>query len=128
MNIISFKEKQQERELQKRYEYIQSMIQINERELFDKLIAEQALTDERVFSCNDFINALKKHGHDPFHIFESATFMLENDFYEEYELNWYTAIEEALTYYAIIRKNDRALYEEALLLHPYISPFDESLY
>lgn len=122
--VIDFETKRQERERQKRYEYIQSMIQINEPELFDKLIAEQELTDEKIASCRQFIDFLNDHGYDPLSIFEEATFMPEEDFYEDNGINWYIAIDEALTYYAVLRKEDKDKYNIALFVHPYISAFE----
>lgn len=124
VEIIDFEAKREEREQEKRYEYIHSMVQIGEPELFDKLIAEQVLTDERIASCSDFIELLRKRGHDPLSVFEEATFMTEDCFFEENGVNWFIAIEEALTYYAFMRKYEKTIYEEALRLHPYISAFE----
>ena len=122
MTVIDFEAKIRERELNKRYEYIQSKVQLGQWELFDELIAEEEgrLTDEKTASCSDFIRSLDRMGHEPLVIFQEAIFMPEEVFYEEHEVNWHIAIEEALTYYAVLRKHDRNKYELDLLLHPYV--------
>lgn len=125
MKVIDFEAKKRERESKKRYDYILSMIQLGQQELFDKLIEEEeaALTTEKEESCGDFIGLLQKRGHDPSIIFEEVTFVPEEEFYEEHQINWYIAIEEALTYYAVLRKHDKDKYNIVLELHPFVGSF-----
>lgn len=124
--VIDFAARKVVRDKEKLYEYIGSMVRINQPELFDKLIAEQVLTDEKTASCSDFLKGLQKSGRDPLIVLQEATCMYgnEEDYYEDNGINWNVAIEHALVYYAVLREHDHVNYQAALLLHPYISAFD----
>ena len=123
MKVIDFEAKRQKREQNKRHEYIQSLCQFQRPDLFDELIAEteKELTQEKIDSCNEFVDALKRGNLDPLTVFQEATFMYGNDFYEENGIDWSIMIENALTYYAVNRKYSRDQYDKALQLHPFIS-------
>ena len=123
MKVINFEVKRQQREQYKRHEYIQSMCQFQRPDLFDELIAEteKELTQDKIDSCNEFIDVLKRGNLDPLTVFQEATFMYGNDFYEKNGIDWSIMIENALTYYAINRKYSRDQYELALQMHPFIS-------
>lgn len=121
MKVINFEEKKRQRQDRERYEYIKSMCQFQRQDLFDQLISEQVLTDDKIASCSDFIKALQKRKIDPLSIFEESVFVWEDDFYDEWNINWYIAIEEALVYYAVNRRHDREAYNISLQLHPYIA-------
>lgn len=121
MKVISFEEKKRQKEDHKRYEYIKSMCQFQRPDLFDKLIAEQELTEEKIASCSDFTTALEKRGIDPLAVIEEATFVTEEEFYEDWGINWWIAVEEALVYYAFARKVNSSVYEKLLRSNPFVS-------
>lgn len=126
MTIIDFETKKRERNEQKRWDAIEAMVQLGQPDLFDQLIAreEKALTTERESSCSQYINFLKGLGRDPSVIFEEATFMEPMDFATDNGVDWYEAIEAALTYYAILRKHAKDKYEFILLTHPFVASFE----
>lgn len=124
MNVISFDVKRKEREQEKRYEYIDSMVEMNNSDLFDKMIAEQELTEEKIASCRQYIDFLKNLGHDPVAVFEEATFMEPMDFQADNGVCWHEAIEAMLTYYAVLRENDKDKYNIALFVHPFLCNFE----
>lgn len=123
MKVISFEEKKRQKEDFKRYEYIQSMCQLQRPDLFDELIAEQELTDEKIASCKDFIDSMQRRGRDPLIAFQEVCFMSEEEFYADNGVNWYITIEESLNYYATLREHDRDAYDIALQLHPFVGIF-----
>lgn len=124
MKLIDFESIRKEREEERRREYIQSMVQLGQPELFDKLISEQDLTDEKIASCKHYIDFLTSIERDPIAVLEEVTFMEPMDFQEDNGVCWYEAIEAALTYYATLREHDKDKYNIALFVHPFVSSFD----
>lgn len=121
MKVINFEEKKRQKEDFKRYEYIKSMCQFQRPDLFEQLIAEQDLTDEKMASCSRFLIALRTQGIDPLAVIEEATFIYEEEFYDDWDINWYIAIEKALIYYAVARKHNHEVFQQLLKSNPFIA-------
>lgn len=115
MNVIDFTEKKRARDHEQRYEYIKSMCQFQRPDLFDKLIAEQELTVEQINSCTRFIIALRERDIDPLTLFEEATFIHEDEFYEDWGINWWIAIDAALVYFATARHHHEKFFKEVII-------------
>lgn len=87
---------------------------------FDKLIAEQELTSEKIAACNQFLVALRMSMIEPLAVIEEATFIYD-EFYEDWQIDWKFAIEKALVYYAVARKHDHEIYQQLLKSNPFIA-------
>lgn len=123
MKVISFEAKKKQKADRERYEYIKSMCQFQQPDLFDQLISEQVLSDEKIASCSRFIIELKERGVNALDVLEEAVFIYDDEFYEDWNINWYRAIEKALVYYAVKRQHDKDAYDIALQLHPFVGSF-----
>lgn len=106
------KQKRMERkEFAKRYEHIKSKCQIGNAELLDSLIDEVVITEESTRSLMDFIKACQRREWDPTLLFEQALWLYEDAYHDETGVNWWIAIEDALTFYAMLKQQDPVTYE-----------------
>lgn len=114
MTVVDFEERRKKKESQKHYDYIKSMCRLQRFDLFDKLISEQELTEMKITSCTEFVNSLIDLKLDVLGVFNVSLFSDEETFYDEYGINWYMAVDEALTFYAVLRRDNKTAYSEAV--------------
>lgn len=111
-NVIDFQSKKmvklKEKEFKEKYDYIKSCLR--DTESFDSLISKVEVTDDAIYSLSDFIKAAERKGYVATELFEDAMNIHEDAFHDEYGINWWITIEEALVYYAYTKKNNPELY------------------
>lgn len=116
--VIDFAERRQqkreEKAFKKRYDHIKSFCEFGNVELFDALIDEVEITDDSIRSLGDFVLACQRRSVDPTELFDQAILLHDDDYHSVTGYNWWIAIEETLTYYALLKKEDELSYRKAL--------------
>ncbi|EOQ18630.1 hypothetical protein [Bacillus cereus] len=84
---------------------------------FEWLVMQVVLDEKRKKSLDDWVRlsplASKKRV-DPLTLFSDAVQMGPDAFHKTYELNWWMAFDEALTYFALMKERNYNMYFDAL--------------
>lgn len=107
-------EKQKQKELKKKYEYIKSKCEIGNVDLLDSLVDEVVITEESTRSLADFIKACQRRGTVPNLLFEQAIMIHEEDYHDMTGINWWIAVDEALTFFSMLKDEDEVTYRKTL--------------
>jgi hypothetical protein len=81
------------------------------------LVMHVVVDDDRKESLEQWMRlapSIAKGTQDPLDLFKSAVLLDHEAFYEKHELNWWIAIDEALSYFALLKDRDYNTYFKLL--------------